>query len=100
MNSDSFPEGNSEELGRGACDQCGSSDAHVYYADGHSHCHKCGHHISASKQNKQEFEVSVSTNNVTPISAASLPSGDYATIYDRHIGANTCKKYGIEIKRG
>ena len=44
MNSDSFPEGNSTEIGRGACDECGSSDAHVYYADGHSHCHKCGHH--------------------------------------------------------
>lgn len=99
MNSDSFPEGNSTEIDRGACDQCGSSDAHVYYADGHSHCHKCGHHTPASKQNKQEFEVSVSTNNVTPISTASLPSGQYLPLNDRNISVDVAKKYCIESKQ-
>ena len=27
-----------------ACPNCGSSDANALYTDGHTHCHKCGHH--------------------------------------------------------
>lgn len=31
------------------CDDCGSSDARVVYADGHSHCFSCNKHYSANK---------------------------------------------------
>jgi hypothetical protein len=36
---------NSVRVQKGPCTECRSSDAYETYADGHSHCYSCGHHI-------------------------------------------------------
>lgn len=38
-----YPEGNDTVVSRGPCSECGSGRRFVTYADGHAHCHACGH---------------------------------------------------------
>ncbi len=40
-----FPEGNDEVVSKGPCNECGSSDGNVTYADSHQHCFVCGHRV-------------------------------------------------------
>ncbi len=76
-------------LERGACPECGSSDANVNHSEGYSHCFSCDTHfkegtdqVVVPMQNKKEgFTV-----------------GELTGIDDRKISKATCKKFNTFVK--
>nr|WP_246505611.1 toprim domain-containing protein [Coralloluteibacterium stylophorae] len=74
-------------IGKGPCEDCGSSDACASYSDGHTFCFSCGVHHKGE--------------GATPSPAASAPKakgeflrGEAKALAKRGITEETCRKYG------
>lgn len=69
-----LPEGHDVMVSRGPCPKCDTSRRFVTYADGHSHCHKCGHHESGRANEapppKAETPVSQAADALKPLPGA------------------------------
>lgn len=51
-----LPEGHDVVVTRGPCPKCDTSRRYVTYADGHSHCFKCGHREGQAKGDRPKAE--------------------------------------------
>jgi twinkle protein len=84
---------------------CGNSDAFAFYSDGHGKCfsHKCGQKFfpprSLNNQednnymdDDEEVQAPKDTNVI-------LPSGEYSKLDDRNISLETCRKFGVTVKK-
>lgn len=88
-----YPEGHDVMLDKGPCEKCGGSKCLATYADGHKHCHKCGHHEDGDGEGSG------------PRLAYSKPAGElldpsaqidaYRDLTKRKLTGETLRKYGV-----
>jgi len=73
------------------CPECGSSDALAVYKDGGRHCYSagCGYHVKGTGEYVEVEEVT--TNKPVDM------FGVIASISDRKISQDTCKKYQVTV---
>jgi twinkle protein len=73
------------------CPECGSSDALAVYKDGGRHCYSagCGYHVKGTGEYVEVEEVT--TNKPVDM------FGVIASIPDRKISQDTCKKYQVTV---
>lgn len=79
-------------LYKGACEDCGSSDACAVYDDGHLYCHSCGEYTPAG------VAALTSSNKKRKAPMSSEPiemKGTIKGIADRSITKSTAEKYGV-----
>lgn len=84
-------------VSRGPCPQCDSSRRFLTYADGHSHCHACGHHVPASGG---EGRPAVKAERVTVPSEDEVPvakSHEGKGLEKRKLHSSTLQKYGYYL---
>jgi twinkle protein len=75
-------------VSKGACDECGSSDANALYSDGHTHCFSC----NTTKQG--EGAPSAAPSGKRP---RALVSGEVCALPARGITDETCRKWGYTV---
>lgn len=79
----------SELVEKGACADCGSSDACATYSDSHTHCFSCG--------KTRQGDSSTTLHTARPRAHAGLLDGDYRDITKRGITEETCRKFGYRV---
>lgn len=83
-------ESESELLYKGACDDCGSSDACARYSDGHTHCFSC--------KTTRQAEGDVEDDKPRRLKADSrLISGTVEAIPNRKLDDRVCAKYNYQV---
>lgn len=83
-------ESESELLYKGACDDCGSSDACARYSDGHTHCFSC--------KTTRQADGDVEDDNPRRLKADSrLISGTVEAIPNRKLDDRVCAKYNYQV---
>jgi twinkle protein len=77
-------------LDRGACPECGSSDANVTHMEGYSHCFSCNTHFGEDMQ----------TEKVIPIKTENTirTNGSVGALTERNILKETAQKYNTHVK--
>lgn len=80
---------------KGPCDNCGSSDAKVTYAD-HTHCFSCGQHTITELNKNEDARVEAPRS---PADIRGLPA-KFEALADRGISAATARKYGVAAPDG
>ena len=78
------------------CSDCGSSDAKVYYDDGHTHCYAC----QTTHQGVTVAKPTVSTSSDTELQRLQLLSqaAKPAAIPDRSLTTGTVSFYGVVVQ--
>lgn len=71
------------------CPECGSSDALAVYTDGGRHCFSCHYHVHG--------DGTVSEPKVTTVSTNVDMSGVVASIPERRLSDDTCRKYQVTV---
>ena len=82
------------------CDDCGSSDAKVYYDDGHSHCYSCGtthQNVTSYKQENRMSNVQLSGNAELERMQQQWANAKAASIPDRGIRSDQVSFYGVVV---
>jgi twinkle protein len=75
---------------KGACSECGSSDACALYDDGHKFCHSCGTYFPA--------EGAQSTRpDPEPLPRGDLIRGDLEPLRKRKLDLKTVEKFGYRV---
>lgn len=95
---------NSREVGRGPCDDCGSSDGKVLFSDGHSYCFSHGQYYAPERTYDSEDEYDTMTQQQTHHTPTTvidnskpIVAGFFSNIKDRAIKKETCEKYGVRV---
>jgi twinkle protein len=75
------------------CPECGSSDALAVYKDGGRHCYSagCGYHVKGTGEYVEVEEVTTNVNRPVDM------FGVIASIPDRKLSQDTCKKYQVTV---
>ena len=75
------------------CPECGSSDALAVYKDGGRHCYSagCGYHVKGTGEYVEVEEVTTNVNRPVDM------FGVIASIPDRRLSQETCKKYQVTV---
>ncbi|KQV99982.1 toprim domain-containing protein [Rhizobacter sp. Root1221] len=77
-------------VSKGACDDCGSSDACASYSDGHTHCFSCGKTHQGGGAERPATD--------TPKRAKELiQHGEYRELAKRGIREETCRKFAYRV---
>ena len=82
------------------CDDCGSSDAKVYYDDGHTHCYSCQtthQNVSDYKQENRMSNVQLSGNAELERMQQQWANAKAASIPDRGIRSDQVSFYGVVV---
>ena len=77
-------------LYKGACEECGSSDAKAYYDDGHTHCYSCEENVQQNSQGLKVTEIPKPDKTFRQKVLKGSPSG----LPHRRILKETCARYG------
>lgn len=80
----------SQYLFKGACPECGSSDANAVYSDGHTYCFSCAAY--GKPEGAAEPPRKARSNDL-------LPLGEFAALGRRKITEETCRKFGYSVGR-
>ncbi|WP_173489372.1 DnaB-like helicase C-terminal domain-containing protein, partial [Marinobacterium sp. xm-d-509] len=83
----------SHVLFKGACAECGSSDANAVYSDGHTYCYSCETYGKAEGASSSPQSSSVSDRAVSGL----LPIGEFRALGKRQITEETCKKLSYTV---
>ena len=97
-----YPEGHDDILYKTNCPECQAdwpeARAFAVYADGHGHCHKCGHHTKAGSHSGVEAGTGplvVRVRETGRMSAEFLtPTGDQQGLDKRRLKPATLQRYG------
>lgn len=79
-------------LYKGACSECGSSDACAVYDDGHSHCFACS---TTTRAGIKKASSALTKRIKGPMSEPIEMKGAIKGIADRSITKSTAEKYGV-----